>query len=265
MHWINAIPKQQLPLTDRALQFGDAFFTTARLLDGTIPLLEWHLERLTEAAQRLLFTAFNPNAVRQDMLTAAASGGDGIIKVLISRGSSGHSYNFSGCGAPVRIVSRFPTPAHYSRWRRDGVRLSLSPVRLARNPLLAGIKHTNRLEQVLIRAHLEHDRADEALVLDTDGWLVECGSANLFWRQGQQVYTPLLNYAGVSGVMRRRILSLLPTLGYTPVEVATGPEALSAAEEVFITNALLPVVPVRAIGCQQYCDRTLYIALCPHC
>lgn len=265
MHWINAIPQQQLPLTDRALQFGDAFFTTARLLDGTISLLEWHLERLNEAAQRLLFTAFNPDAVRQDMLTAAASGGDGVIKVLISRGSSGCGYSFSGCSTPMRIVSRFPIPRHYSRWRRDGIRLSLSPVRLARNPLLAGIKHTNRLEQVLIRAHLERDKADEALVLDTDGWLVECGNANLFWRQGQHVYTPVLNYAGVAGVMRRRVLSLLPTLGYMPVEVATGLDALSAAEEVFITNALLPVVPVKAIGRRRYYDRTLYMALCPYC
>ncbi|MCR3755314.1 MAG: aminodeoxychorismate lyase [Sodalis sp. Psp] len=265
MHWVNSIPQQQLLLTDRALQFGDAFFTTARILDGTILLLEWHLERLAEAAQRLLFTTFNPDVVRQDMLIAAASGGDGVIKTLISRGIGGRGYSFIGCGAPVRIVSRFPAPTHYSRWRQDGVRLSLSPVRLARNPLLAGIKHTNRLEQVLIRAHLEGDGADEALVLDTDGCLVGCGSANLFWRQGQQVYTPILNYAGVAGVMRKRILLLLPTLGYTPVEIATGPDVLLAAEEVFITNALLPVVPVREIDHRQYYDRTLYIALCSHC
>ncbi|WP_257895800.1 aminotransferase class IV, partial [Enterobacter roggenkampii] len=75
-------------------------------------------------------------------------------------------------------------PAHYARWREEGVTLTLSPVRLGRNPMLAGLKHLNRLEQVLIRTHLEQTDADEALVLDSEGRITECCAANLFWRQG---------------------------------------------------------------------------------
>lgn len=261
MYWINGIPKAQLPLTDRAIHFGDGFFTTALLLNGDVPLLAWHLERLTLAAERLLFASFDADALRLEMLKAADSVGAGVIKALISRGSGGRGYSFSGCNVPQRIVFCFPLPAHYRRWRHAGVCLSQSPVRLARNPLLAGIKHNNRLEQVLIRAHLDRDGADEALVLDTEGRLVECGSANLFWRQGRQVFTPSLCYAGVAGVMRRWVMSLLPALGYTVEEVIAGPEALITADEVFITNALLPVVPVREIGTRKYTDKSLSLQL----
>ncbi|KYP97299.1 4-amino-4-deoxychorismate lyase [Sodalis-like endosymbiont of Proechinophthirus fluctus] len=265
MYWINSIPQAQLPLTDRAVHFGDGFFTTARLLDGDIPLLEWHLERLSMAGQRLLFAPFNADAMRREMLAAAHGSGDGVIKALISRGSGGNGYSFRGCETPQRIVSRTPAPAQYPRWRQDGVRLSQSPVRLARNPLLAGIKHNNRLEQVLVRAHLDRNGTDEALVLDTEGIVVECCSANLFWRCGREVFTPALRYAGVAGVMRRRVMSLLPELGYTLEEVSVGPNALTMADEVFITNALLPVVPVRAIDTRQYADRTLCLQLSPLC
>ncbi|RLR17788.1 aminodeoxychorismate lyase [Sodalis-like symbiont of Bactericera trigonica] len=202
MYWINGIPQAQLPLADRTIHLGDGFFTTARLLDGDIPLLAWHLERLSLAVQRLLFAPLDADALRREMLTVAGDGGDGVLKALISRGSGGQGYSFSGCGAPV--------------------------------PVLAGIKHNNRLEQVLISAHLERDAAHETLVLDTKGG--ECASTNLFWRRG-----------------------------YALAEVAVGPEALATADKVFITNALLPIVPVKAIDERHYADRTLYLQLYPLC
>ncbi|PLK59071.1 aminodeoxychorismate lyase [Candidatus Palibaumannia cicadellinicola] len=265
MFWINGQLKQELPLIDRACQFGDGFFTTARLLDGKISFLTLHIERMILAAERLLFEKLDIEILRQEMLTAAATGGSGFIKVIISRGSGNRGYSFSSCGAPVRIIEHGYAPSHYTTWRKNGIRLTLNPVRLARNALLAGIKHLNRLEQVLIQAHLERDGADEALVLDTDGNLVECCSANLFWRCGRKVFTPVLSYAGVAGIMRRRVLALLPKLGYLCKEVTTGPDALKQADEVIITNALLSIAPVNSIGSCCYYDRTLFHLLSPQC
>ncbi|MGP4123580.1 MAG: aminodeoxychorismate lyase [Sodalis sp. (in: enterobacteria)] len=265
MYWLNGIPQTQLPLTDRAIHFGDGFFTTARVLDGDIPLLAWHIERLVRAGQRLLFASFDSDVLRREMLAAAHGVREGIIKALISRGSGGRGYSFRGCDAPQRIVSLMPAPAQYPRWRQEGVRLSQSPVRLARNSLLAGIKHNNRLEQVLIRAHLDRDGSDEALVLDSEGVVVECCSANVFWRRGQEVFTPVLSHAGVAGVMRRRVILVLPTLGYSLEKVSVRPNALRTADEVFITNALLPVVSVHAIEARQYTDRKLYHQLSSLC
>ncbi|MCJ7462618.1 MAG: aminodeoxychorismate lyase, partial [Candidatus Baumannia cicadellinicola] len=150
-------------------------------------------------------------------------------------------------------------------WHRNGLRLTINPVRLSRNPLLAGIKHLNRLEQVLIKAYLEREEGDEAIVLDTDENIVECCSANIFWRYGKKVFTPALNYAGVAGIMRQQILALLPQFGYSCEEVITGISTLEQADEIIITNALLPIAPVNSIGSYNYDNRTLFNFLCPYC
>lgn len=107
------------------------------------------------------------------------------------------------CQAATRILSVSAYPAYYSQWRKQGITLTLSPIPLGRNPYLAGLKHLNRLEQVLIRSHLEQTDADEALVLDSEGWVTECCAANLFWRTGDIVFTPRLDQAGVNGIMRQ--------------------------------------------------------------
>lgn len=125
---------------------------------------------------------------------------------------------------------------------RRGITLALSPIRLGRNPSLAGLKHLNRLEQVLIRSHLEQTDADEALVLDSDGWLTECCAANVFWRKGSQVFTPRLDQAGVNGIMRQHCMAMLARSSFDVVEVSMRPDVLRDADEVLICNALMPLV-----------------------
>ncbi|MDI9228771.1 aminodeoxychorismate lyase, partial [Serratia bockelmannii] len=174
MYWINGQRHDALAPSDRGLQFGDGCFTTARVVDGKIELLPWHLERLQQTAQRLMLPTTDWAAFEREMAQAAESIPLGVVKAILTRGSGGRGYSPTGCENPTRIVARSSYPAHYLQWREQGITLALSPVALARNPLLAGLKHLNRLEQVLIRAHLDQTAADEALVLDTAGMLVEC-------------------------------------------------------------------------------------------
>lgn len=266
MFWINGKPRRQLPLGDRATQFGDGFFTTARVRAGLIDLLPYHLERLAQAAERLLFPMVDWQALRLEMRSVAELQRQGVLKVIISRGRGARGYSAADCKAPTRILSCAPAPAHYDAWRHRGVNLSLSPVRLACSPLLAGIKHLNRLEQVLVRAHLDRDAgADEALVLDTEGKVVECCAANIFWRKGNVVYTPDLTQAGVAGVMRRHIIRLLADSPFTLDEVRALPADLDDAQEVLICNALMPVLPVSRIEQRRYAAGALYEFVSPHC
>ncbi|HBD5454829.1 TPA: aminodeoxychorismate lyase, partial [Escherichia coli] len=151
------------------------------------------------------------------------------------------------------------------RLRNEGITLALSPVRLGRNPHLAGIKHLNRLEQVLIRSHLEQTNADEALVLDSEGWVTECCAANLFWRKGNVVYTPRLDQAGVNGIMRQFCIRLLAQSSYQLVEVQASLEESLQADEMVICNALMPVMPVCACGDVSFSSATLYEYLAPLC
>ncbi|AHG22237.1 4-amino-4-deoxychorismate lyase [Chania multitudinisentens RB-25] len=265
MYWINGQQQNTLIPSDRGLQFGDGCFTTARIVEGEIDLLPWHIERMQQAAQRLLLPAVDWLAFEREMVCAAESIPLGVVKAILTRGSGGRGYSPQGCEHPTRIISRSSYPQYYLQWRERGINLVLSPVPLARNPLLAGLKHLNRLEQVLIRAHLDQADAHEALVLDTAGMLVECCAANLFWRKGKAVFTPNLEQAGVAGLMRRRVIALLVGSEYQLHCVSEPLETLADADEVLVSNALMPLLPVNNAQSWCYHSRQLYDFLRPHC
>lgn len=265
MLWINGQLQKQLAVSDRGTQFGDGCFTTARVRDAEIVWLDRHLARLQQAAERLMLPAIDWSSLRQEMNLAARGRSEGIVKVILTRGSGGRGYGIQGCDSPTRIVMQADYPAHYARWREQGVSLRLSSVALARSRLLAGIKHLNRLEQILIRIDLERRAADEVLVLDTAGSLVECCAANLFWRKGKRVYTPDLSYAGVDGVARQHIISLLAGSEFD-LHIVTEPvETLADADEALICNALMPIIPVNQAQSWCYRSRELYRFLSPNC
>lgn len=265
MFLINGHKQDSLPANDRAVQFGDGCFTTARIIGGDVCLLAAHLQRLQIACETLLIPFVHWVELESEMRAMASGNPRGVLKVIISRGSGGRGYSGASCHQPTRILSVSAYPSHYDRWQTEGISLALSPVRLGRNPMLAGIKHLNRLEQVLIRTHLEQSEAHEALVLDSEGFVTECCAANLLWRQGNDVFTPRLDQAGVNGIMRQFCLQHLAHSGFRVVETTVGEEALLAADEVVICNALMPVVPVRAYGKHTWSSRELYSFLAPLC
>ncbi|WP_033576263.1 aminodeoxychorismate lyase [Dickeya chrysanthemi] len=265
MWWIDGKAEQQLPVSDRSVQFGDGCFTTARVVEGQIVWLERHIQRLQQGAEKLLLPDVDWSLLCEEMQQAAAGRVEGVVKVIISRGNGGRGYSPAGCQQPVRIVMQAPYPSHYARWRQDGIQLALSPVPLAQNAWLAGIKHLNRLEQVLIRMHLERSGADEALVLDTSGALVECCAANLFWRKGKRVFTPDVALSGVDGVARRHIMALLQVSVFELHVVSASLDVLADADEVLVCNALMPVIPVNQAHTWRYRSRELYDFLSPNC
>lgn len=265
MRWINGQQQDILSVSDRSIQFGDGCFTTARVIDGQIIWIERHISRLQRAVERLLLPPIDWSLLAEEMMLAAVGQRLGVVKVILTRGQGGRGYSSQDCNQATRIVMQGDYPEHYCHWRERGINLNLSPIALAKQPLLAGIKHLNRLEQVLIRTCLNQTSADEALVLDTAGALVECCAANLFWRKGNQVYTPDLTYAGVDGVARQHILSLLAD-SHFDVRIVTEPlTALAHADEVLVCNALMPIIPVNQAHVWCYRSRDLYRFLSPNC
>ncbi|NJD00189.1 aminodeoxychorismate lyase [Candidatus Erwinia dacicola] len=263
MMWVNGLAQESIEARDRAVQFGDGCFTTARILHGKMLQPEAHRQRLQQACERLMIAGVDWQLLAQEMVAIASTIDDGVMKVIITRGSGGRGYSACGCQQPARIMSLAAWPAHYLRLRQTGVCLALSTVRLGKNPLLAGIKHLNRLEQVMIRIELEQTAADEALVLDSDGMLVECCAANLFWRVGEQVFTPDLSASGVNGIKRQQVMQQVIGFGYALSEVRQDYQVLADAEEVLITNALMPVLPVSQIEAWRYTSRDLFSQLNP--
>ncbi|WP_415999715.1 aminodeoxychorismate lyase [Citrobacter portucalensis] len=265
MYLINGKPSALLNAGDRSIQFGDGCFTTARIVDGEVQLFNAHVCRLKQACQRLAIPFTEWALLSQEITQLASQQEAGVLKIIISRGTGGRGYSPRQCEPPTRILSTSASPSHYDRWRQEGITLALSPVRLGRNPLLAGLKHLNRLEQVLIRSHLEQTDANEALVLDSEGWVTECCAANLFWRKGDVVYTPRLDQAGVNGIMRQFCIRMLAQSPFSIVEVYAGLEEVMQADEIVVCNALMPIIPVRACGDTLLSSRLLFDYLAPLC
>ena len=243
---INGLRATALSIADRATQYGDGCFTTMAVIDGKISHWQQHLHRLQSAASALAINFSLWQELQQQVRALALATGHGVIKIIVSRGSGGRGYA-PGKEQGNYLLSVHEMPQHYASWRRQGVKLGHSSVQLAKQPLLAGIKHLNRLEQVLVKQSFDAEVFDDVLVCDTDGMLVETSVANLFWRKGPCWFTPDLYFCGVEGVMRNLVLAHFAKIAQPVQQVRSTIAALWQADEVFICNSLMGLVPVAHI------------------
>ena len=248
MFWVNGLPQTHISLGDRSFQYGDGCFTTIKTKKGELEHWQAHVERM-EACLKTLHIPFPDwNQVFDWVMKSVLNDDLAGIKIHISRGTGGRGYSPSGIEGPVVTISNFAFPLHYSSWQENGVTLGVCRTRLGIQPLLAGHKHNNRIEQVLAKAEVEGSEFTDAVTLNVQNHVIETTIANLFWVKDKKVYTPDLSLSGVAGVMRRKVLEFLQTNGY-PVQVATFELSdLLNADEVLMCNSLLGVAPVSGIS-----------------
>jgi len=250
---VDGQPAPCIPAGDRGLAYGDGVFETLRLVAGRPRMLDRHLQRLERGCRRLGFAAPASALLETEIAAiAAAAPPDGVIKLIVTRGDGGRGYRPPSAPQPRRILSAHPAPGHDPAWWRDGVALRICTTRLGCNPALAGIKHLNRLEQVLARQEWDDPGVPEGLMLDHDGNLV-CGTqANVFVVRDGMLMTPALDACGVEGVMRGFVLTQAAKMG---LRVTTGTlklDLLAQAGELFVTNAVIGIWPVRTVGEQAF-------------
>lgn len=246
--WINDVKDGVIDPADRALAYGDGLFATMKVKQGKIQFLEQHLRRLSDGAARLGFTFSAGEALLSRLNELASVHPEACIKLLLSRGSGGRGYKAPDYPTPVVVISLSDLPGHYAQWQQTGMRLTKSDVALGRQPLLAGIKHLNRLEQVLIKALPLPQEIDDVWVCDSEGLLAEGSMGNLLLICGNQVLTPRHSHCGVAGVMREQVLLALIAMGLdVSMRDVTEAEFLEA-DYVLMTNALMGVVPVTGLA-----------------
>ncbi len=252
MHWmVNGQPSSDLAIQDRSVQYGDGLFETVAIQDGEPHLWDYHLERLALGCERLGLQAPAPTlvatqlteALTQNGLTTGAAGG----KVIVTAGEGQRGYRRPEASEPTLIIGVFARQAPDPQLYTQGARLRLCNTQLAIQPQLAGIKSLNRLEQVLARAEWQDTAIFDGLVCDTEGRVI-CGTmSNVFIVHNSQVSTPALTRCGVSGVMRRHVLTQLANRNASVEVTDLTPADLWSATEVFVTNSLHGVVPVTRI------------------
>ena len=257
MEWVNGQLQSWLPVDDRGFTLGDGFFTTIQIWKGRPLLWDLHWARLLASAERLQIALTEPDHLHDRLLSCIADVHHGSAKIIVTRGSGPRGYGIRDCQTPREIISVHAYPKIYQQWQQSGVSLAICQGRLGHSPLLAGLKSLGRLEQVLLKAELEARGAVEGVVLDTDDNIVETVTANVFWRRDSVVYTPDLQASGVTGVMRAWILQQLAQSGLECCQLRAGLVALQSADEVFISNALMEVVPVTGIEDVTYQDHSL--------
>lgn len=249
---INGVSTEALSARDRGLAYGDGHFTTMEVREGQVVWWPDHLARLQQASSRLGFATVPWEQLAEEVAQLASGQAQAVVKVVLTRGSGGRGYDGANCNSPTRIVSLADYPAHYQGWRQDGIEALICQQLLGDAPMLAGLKTLGRLEQVLLKSELASRGGVEGIVLNSRGFLVEGVSANLFWRRGKTVFTPDLSRGGVDGIMRRRVMKMLKQMGIELRVVEAPLESLWQAEEVWLTNTLMGIVPVTGIRDLHY-------------
>lgn len=250
---VNGIPESCVALADRGFQYGDGTFTTLPVIHGRPVLLEKHLERLRRDATRLLIAFPDETVLRDEIAVVCRQTPDSVLKIILTRGGAGgRGYRLPVSGVTTRALTSYPLPHYPDTNRTTGIKLALSQVRLAINPLLAGIKHLNRLEQVMARTACSDPDAHEILMLDYEEYVVEAGMSNIFAVRNGVLQTPSLDRCGVAGVMRAHVIRLARVLGIPVQEIRMRLETVQQADEVFVTNSLFPLWPVRRFESRDY-------------
>jgi len=242
--WVDGRPGDALPLGDRGLAYGDGLFETVAVRHGRPLLLARHLERLVEGCARLAIPC-DREQVGTELQAFSAELGEGVAKLLLTRGDGLRGYAMPRPAHPRRILIGTP-PAQYPAGNAEGgVALFPCRTRLAEQPLLAGLKHLNRLEQVLARAEWQDAEHAEGLMRDLSGRPIEGVFSNLFLVRGGMLLTPELSRCGVAGVMRAEILAQAEHAGIPAQVRDIDPGELPEADELFVCNSLYGIWPVR--------------------
>jgi 4-amino-4-deoxychorismate lyase len=232
---------------DRGLAYGDGLFETMRAEHGTIARFAWHYDRLVEGCERLGFAAPARAVIETEIAAHLPRDRAATVKLIVTRGSGARGYRPPSEPRPTRVLCIAPwTPLpneHYTR----GIRVRTCATRLAENARLAGIKHLNRLEQVLAQREFSAAEAEQGLLLDASGRVVSGTSANVFAVTNARITTPDVSRCGIKGVMRRAVIAAAHELGLALTEGDLDPAALRMAEEIFVTNALVGIWPVAAL------------------
>lgn len=226
---------------DRGLAYGESLFETMRAYHGEVPWWDAHMARLKHGAERLSMPL--PDAAQMHAEAhALLEGKDGVLKLQLTRGGGVRGYAPALEAPPFCMLSAHPLPA-----RIDNVDVIWCDTTLASQPRLAGLKHGNRLEQVLAAIEVQAADAHEGLMCDGAGQVIAATSANVFaWMDGGWL-TPGLDTCGVAGVMREWVLA------QSNAHVTTFmPADIEAADAVFLCNAVRGILPVRQLGARVW-------------
>jgi len=241
---INGARQSKISIFNRNVHFGDGLFETCVVENKKILFWTNHFARLNRGCEQLIIGKVDESVWLSDVKKALSlcSYDHCVVKLILSRGESLRGYGFKDDIKPVRavIVSELqkttPNKSFCLEYCQSGY---------DSNPKLAGIKHCNRLEQVLARAGL---KSDEGIMLDENHNVISVTQGNIYAILSNKLITPKLDKCGVEGTRRAVILDLTKHLGINVKVEVLSVEKLGQADEVFISNSIIGIQSISQIG-----------------
>lgn len=249
MMLINGEAGTEVSAQDRGLHYGDGVFETLAVRAGVPLLWDRHMQRLYAGCVRLGITP--PDSVlladEARRVCTSSSTAQGVLKIIITRGAGARGYRVTTSVPATRILALYPWPSWPEDFAQHGVRVRVCTTRLGINPALAGIKHLNRLEQVLARNEWSDADIPEGLMLDTADCVIEGTMSNVFTVRDGKLYTPDVSRCGIAGIVRGLITELAKEWSLECAITDLTLSDMKDAYEVFLCNSLIGVWPVREI------------------
>jgi len=251
---INGEKKDTININDRGLLYGDGLFETMAVHRGKINLWDAHWQRLCLGCEKLSINLPNKELLEKEIALLCEGNEEEryIIKLIVTRGEGQRGYRFDKEQNVTRILSSHAWPDYPESYQTEGVAVRYCETTLSENVKLAGIKHLNRLEQVLARNEWDTEDFQEGLMLTTQGHVIDGTMSNIFAVMGNQIFTPDLSLCGVAGVMRKTIINIAKEKGFATYEKKFSKSELVMADELFLTNSLFGIWPIRLIAKTRY-------------
>lgn len=231
---------------DRGLAFGDGVFRTMKIQNGVPKYWKHHYEILSHDAKSIQIHIPSSRTLLNDVKKLFSEPGDFVGKFIVTRGVSERGYQFKKNIKCTRILLKNTFVPIRKKIVTEGVCLQVCKQTLSENSMLSGIKHLNRLENVLAKTELEEGNFD-GILLDNHGYVNECISSTIIMRVNDYLYLPIQNMSGVSGVTKRIILNNAGHMGYKVKTKKILLSELIKSDEVVITNSLIGAIPIRKI------------------
>jgi 4-amino-4-deoxychorismate lyase len=247
MMLVNGEFREYIEISDRGFQYGDGLFETIAVTNGRPDFLDRHLERLNAGCHRLYIPFPGTELLIQEAQKLSQNSSKAVLKLILTRGSGGRGYRQPGVIQTTRVLSLYPFPDYPEIYKEQGIAVRFCATRLGLNPALAGIKHLNRLEQILARAEWTDPGIQEGIMLDINAHVIEGTMTNLFFIKHNTLYTSALVQSGVAGIMRSIIMMISSDHDLSVKEHTFTKDELLSADEVFVCNSIIGIWPVKQI------------------
>ncbi len=257
----NSLINESLEWQERGLHYGDGLFETLLKIDGVVPDLESHYQRLVKGCSQLYLPVPTLSWLKYKLTEVTQDSDTCIVKIIVTRGVGGRGLKLPDADQSSVFVLSYS----YTRPSHAALKVSVCDTRLPINANLSGLKHLNRLDYVLATIELSKKTdKDEAILCDTDGFIIEGIISNLFFCKDSLIFTPSLSLSGVDGIMRSKIIAYSDKI-QRPVHIGRFRlDQLLHADEIFLCNNVQGIRSIGSVNGQAFETGTITRSMMEH-